>query len=210
MKIKVIFFILIILGTNSCINPKNEYPEIKYYNLSQVNTNKLDLYNINGSLLIRDIAVSSTLFGSQIMVNWDGKKIQRYFYHRWAEDFDLIAYDFFLLRISNSNLFKKGVVKNISSLLPDYLLDINILNLYVESRSNSDEINFVNAEVSVTLSKRGVTLKDNELIFTKIYNNRIVRNNNQVDNVAEFVSLTLSKITDNIIVDISNTVINQK
>jgi len=208
MKLKYIFFILIILLLNSCINLKDEYPDIKYYNLAQVKEKDIDVYKSDAILYVRNVDISSAVYGSQIMVNWDGKRLQRYFYHRWAEDFDLIANDFIAQRFQNSGVFQLGVSKTIGSALPDFILDVFINDLYIESRSNSDEISSVNLEISVSLLKRNSADKDNDVLFNKTYKNRTIRPDNRIENVAENVSISLSKLTDQIIVDVSNAVIN--
>lgn len=208
MKLKYIFFILIILLLNSCINLKDEYPDIKYYNLSQIKGKEIDIYKADALLYVRNVDISSAAYGSQIMVNWDGKRLQRYFYHRWAEDFDLIASDFISQRFQNAGVFKQGVSKTIGSALPDFILDVIINEVNIESRSNSDEINSVNLELTTSLLKRNSGEKDNEVIFNKTYKIRTVRPNNRIENVAENVSIALGKVTDEMIVDVSNSVIN--
>lgn len=208
MKLKYIFFILCILLFNSCINLKNEYPEIKYYNLSQVNDKPLDVYKYDAILLVRNVDISAAIYGSQILVNWDSKSYQKYFYHRWADDFDLLTSDFITQRFQNSGVFKSGVTKTIGSALPDYILDVIINDLFIESKSNSDEINSVNLEITVSLLKRNSDDKDNKVLFNKQYKNRTIRQNNRIENVAQNVSIAISKITDEIINDVSNSIIN--
>ncbi len=208
MKLKYIFFILIILLLNSCINLKDEYPDIKYYNLAQIKEKDIDIYKSDALLYVRNVDIGSAVYGSQIMVNWDGKRLQKYFYHRWAEDFDLIANDFITQRFQNSGVFQLGVSKTIGSALPDFILDVFINDLYIESRRNSDEISSVNLEITVSLLKRNSADKDNDVLFNKTYKNRTVRPDNRIENVAETVSIGFSKLTDQIIVDVSNAVIN--
>ncbi|HRP01561.1 MAG TPA: ABC-type transport auxiliary lipoprotein family protein [Candidatus Kapabacteria bacterium] len=208
MKLTLIFFIISIFSLNSCINLKNEYPDIKYYSLSQIKDKSLDIYKVDASLYVRNISTNSIIYGSQLIINWDDASIQKYFYHRWAEDFDLIANDFITQRIQESGLFKQGVTKVIGSILPDYILDISIDDLDIDSKSNSDEINSVTLQITISLIKRNFEGKDNIFLFNKTYQNRAIRKNNKVENVAENTSLVLSKIVDDMIVDISNTIIN--
>lgn len=209
MKYNIIFLLIFII-LNGCINIKSDYPDIKYYQLSQPEQAKLDIYKTDGLLLIRDINIESGAYGSQIIANWDKKRVQKYFYHRWIDDIDLLIRDFFVLRINNSGLFKNGVEKTIRSVIPDYMLDISILDFYIESQSDNNNISFVNIELSIKLVRVGTGLSENEFILNKTYKNRIIRPDNNVENIASAVSKSLAMICDNLIVDISNSIINKK
>lgn len=207
MKIKIIFWIGIILLISGCIHLKDEYPKINYYTLKHEPTSLSNMAQKNVSLIIRDLSLNESYSGVQLLANLEKNKVQKYFYHRWINDFSQIATDFLITRFDRMNIFKGGVSNSTSSIIPNYILEGKITELYAQnSEIDVKENCFVNMEVSVTFFRRNQKGDPIEQIFSKIYSHKTQRPNNNAESIPEAFSKSYSMICDQIIVDVNNAV----
>jgi ABC-type uncharacterized transport system auxiliary subunit len=207
MKIKIIFFIGIISMVSGCIHLKDEYPKINFYILKHEPTSLSNMAQKNVSLVIRDLYLNEAYSGSQIFANWEKNRVQKYFYHRWINDFSQIATDFLITRFDKMNIFKGGVSNSSTTIIPDYIIEGNIIELYAQNNEIINKNNcFVNMEVSITFFRRNKSGVPIEQVFTKIYSQKTQRPNNDAETIPEAFSKSYSIICDQIIVDVNNAV----
>jgi ABC-type uncharacterized transport system auxiliary subunit len=207
MKIKIIFLIGIISLISGCINLKDEYPKINYYTLKHEPTSLSNMALKNVSLVVRDLNLNEAYSGVQLLANWEKNRVQKYFYHRWINDFSQIATDFLITRLTRMNIFKGGVSNSTTSIIPDYILEGKITELSAQNSEVDVKGNcFVNMEVSVTFFRRNQKGVPIEQIFSKIYSVKSQRMNNDAETIPEAFSKSYSMICDQIIVDVNNAV----
>jgi ABC-type uncharacterized transport system auxiliary subunit len=207
MKIKIFFWFGLIFLISGCIHLKDEYPKINYYTLIQEPTSLSNMAPKNVSLVVRDLNLNETYAGVQLLAHWEKSRIQKYFYHRWINDFSQIATDFLITRFDRMNVFQGGVSNSTSAQIPDYILEGNIIDLYAQNNENIIAGNcFVNMEVSVTFFRRNLSGSPIEQLFTKNYSQKTQRRNNDAESIPDAFSKSYSMICDQIIVDVNNAV----
>ena len=161
----------------------------------------------NVSLVVRDLSLNEAYSGVQLIANWEKNRVQKYFYHRWINDFSQIATDFLITRFERMNIFKGGVSNSTTSIIPDYILEGNITELYAQNSEIDVKGNcYVNMEVSVTFFRRNQNGSPIEQVFSKIYSQKTQRLNKNAESIPEAFSKSYSMICDQIIVDVNNSV----
>ncbi len=204
---KKIAFILILLGfiLNSCIdlNLKDEYPEINYYHFNQSEQTLLnDIKPINAAILLRNFSISNEFDTKHILANWDGKRIQRYYYHRWVNDIPDMITDYVYHRLSKLKIFKFGPIKSSSLIVPDYILEAQIINFSVNNFEKSQvEKSNVELEIKVNVIKRIGNKDGDKVLYTEVYSEKVERESNLVGTIAPAFSKALSIVSDRMFLD---------
>ena len=116
------YFLWIIIVFSSCINIKDEYPQVEYYQLKQEQSRVNRFESIEGLLLVRDFGINDEVDSEHIIANWDNGQVQRYFYHRWISNCSAMYTDFIVNRFNFNNSFSKGVVKSNSMMPPNFTI----------------------------------------------------------------------------------------
>ncbi len=208
MKKIVAITVLLLAMLSSCINLKDEYPDITYYSLNDIQSNISEIKQVDGALLIRNFSISSEFDTKHLLANWDSKRVQKYYYHRWISDISDMTTDYIFNRISKLKVFSNGAISSTSMIIPDYILEGQIINLAVnntdllESGNNNAEI-----EIKINLIIRNKEIPGETTIFTQVYKEEVLRQNNLVTSIAPAVSRGISLISDKIAVDIKNAIV---
>lgn len=200
---KIYFIFVLMVGLSGCFNFKKEYPEIKYFGLTQ---DKLLIESIRTqsvSLLMRNVDVPETYAVRSMIANIDNKTMQRYFYFRWINDFSYLVTDFLESRIISYELFGKGVVRNSSIALPDYFLESRIIDMDIRNSTLLPDSNFVEISVNFNFFKRTSTQDGNKLIFSKTYSHFVRRPNNFAESIPPAISKSLSVIGDYVVAEMA-------
>ncbi len=199
---KIFFLGLIVAMLSGCFNFTKEYPEIKYYGLTQDKMLIDSLHSRDVALLLRNVEVPETYAVRSIIANVDNKSIQRYFYFRWINDFSYLATDFLESRLIEYKLFGKGVVRNSSISLPDYYLESRVIEMDIRNSTvNSD--NYVKMAINFNFFKRTETDDGNKLLFSQTYDHMVKRPNNYAESIPPAVSKALSVISDFVVAEMT-------
>ncbi|MCO5250864.1 MAG: hypothetical protein M9949_05510 [Candidatus Kapabacteria bacterium] len=201
---KIFFLGLIVAMLSGCLNFKKEYPEIKYYGLTQDKMLIDSLPSRDVALLLRNVEVPETYAVRSIIANVDNKNIQRYFYYRWINDFSYLATDFLELRLIGYKLFGKGVVRNSSITLPDYYLESRVIEMDIRNSTATSD-NFVAMSINFNFFKRTETTEGNKLLFSQTYSHMVKRPNNYAESIPPAVSKALSVISDFVVAEMTKT-----
>lgn len=204
-------FLLFTIILSSCISIKSDYPTIYYYNLHQEASEFKNIVTVKGSLQIRNFTAIDEFYLENIQTQWDDGSIQKYFYHRWVADPPDMVTDFIVVRMNNLKAFSKGAVKSNTILLPDFILEGNLLEFNsFSSNENKPNSNYVKITIAINLIKRPLTKSDTtEHIFHKVYSNVTYRDNNSVKSIPVAFSKCLSYITDLIIQDVQQVIVKE-
>lgn len=207
-KLRSILFILLIsIVAVSCINLKSDYPQINYYSLNQDALSIPHLQEINSALQIRDFSISYQYSTDHIIARWTDTKTQVYFYHRWITDFDDLSTDFIITRFNNVKLFKKGVVGTKTTVIPEYILEGEILDVIAKnSTASAPGDNFVSLSIRISVIKRNPMKNERNILISKVYEKRVNRNNSSVATIPTAFSKAISTICDEMIVDIQEAI----
>jgi hypothetical protein len=201
---KIFFLGLIVAMFSSCLNLKKEYPEIKYYGLTQDKMLIDTLHTRDVALLLRNVEIPEAYSVRSIIANVDNKTIQRYFYYRWINDFSYLATDFMESRLIEYKLFGRGVVRNSSITLPDFYLESRIIQMDIRNSMVNPDSNYVAMTVNFNFFQRTETKEGNKLLFSQTYNHFVKRPNNFAESIPPAVSKALSVITDYAVAEMSN------
>lgn len=207
-KFKIIIsfiYISLIFSINGCINLREDYPIINYYSLSNLSSKELR-QKIPGVLQIRNFTAPLYLSGQRILVeNFDGSS-QRYYYHRWSDNFDQLLTWLAISKISSLKVFTGGVVSQNTNLIPDYVLEGELLN-YRPFNHKIEDSSFVEMTIKFTLIGFNQDSANYRLYFTRVYNQKISRNNRPAS-IPIATNLAANEIIDLLINDIINNVLD--
>ncbi len=208
---RIIIFLFILLLLYGCISIKSDYPEINLYRLKQEPIPDNKPGKLEGTLQVRDFSSAEQLYTNNIIAIWDGERIQHYFYHRWVSAPAELVKDFLIQRLSDENIFEGGVVKPRSLIIPDYILEGNLLDMIAHNTKDKEpDTNYVTVSLCINLIKREPLTTTKNILLNKVYNISVPRHDNEVKSIPPAFSTAMSQIADNIITDIYNTVNKSK
>jgi ABC-type uncharacterized transport system auxiliary subunit len=194
-----------------CISIKSDYPEINLYRLTQETKTNNSPGSVKGTLQVRSFSSSEQLYTDNIIAIWDGERIQHYFYHRWVSAPADLVTDFLIGRMSDANIFGGGVVKPSSLIIPDYILEGNLLDMIAyNTKDKEPDSNYVSVSLEINLIKREPLTTTKNILLNKVYNRTIPRQNNEVKSIPPAFSNAMSQIADRIITDIYDAVNKQQ
>ncbi|MDQ1267183.1 MAG: cholesterol transport system auxiliary component [Bacteroidota bacterium] len=200
---KVILSLILTIVFSSCISLTVEYPEITLYQLTQDSYPTIIDKPLNGSLLIRDFTIASQFDTDHLFADQGVNQIKRYYYHRWSTDFSDLATDFFVDRYSEKGIFRGGVVKSSTMLVPDYILEGHITDLMAYNYDEDSEIkNYVYLSINFQFIRKEVEKTGLVTIFNKSYYSIIERPDNSVATIVPAYSKAILQISDSLITDI--------
>lgn len=191
------------LGLSGC-GLRTEYPDIHFYKLNSYPESKIKESAVfNASLLIRDVMVSTGDETDQIMTTNEDGSIKKYYYHRWISDIPSLLSDFFRERYTKFGLFKGGISKSASAIIPDYILEITVLDF--KSQNTSKGAPYVEVTVTATfLAHPRDEVKPIEKLFTKTFSAQEFRQNTDANAIAPAFSKALNVIADEIYLALYN------
>lgn len=196
--------VLALVAISSCVNIdiKSDYPEIKYYNLSQENSILKNIDTINAALLVRFFTSEDMLESTRLHGKWEDGRIQLYYYHRWISESPALITDFVIERFNKYNIFSKGTFNSSSMVLGDYVLEGNILEMM--AYNNKDEklgSNYIALSIQITLIKRPPFSVEKNVVFSKVYSAKEPRPDNKPSSIPNAMSIGISKICDYMVND---------
>ncbi len=204
---KLLLFCLSLTVLSGCVSIISKYPPIEYYKLHQEPISAKNVGKVSVALMIRDFTVPSEFENENLWVKWDDNRIQKYFYHRWTSDLSELITEFFQERYNKTEAFMSGVVKTSSWVVPDYILEANILEMTANSsEKNAPGTNNAYISMQVSLSRRNVLKVDKAVIFSENYNQKIQRNDNSAKSIVPAFSVALSQLADKILLDIQSAI----
>ncbi|MFC2129919.1 hypothetical protein ACFLSQ_00645 [Bacteroidota bacterium] len=210
---RIIFIISGILFLTSCISLRVEYPEIHYYRLShhEGTFQNIGLGTIDGTLQIRNFSVSDEVDTDHFLAIWGDTKVQRYYYHRWiANCADLIT-NFMLTRYNDLRVFTGGVVKPGSVIIPDYIMDGQVIDMVAYNGEDDDKkANYVYISLRISLLKKVPLSTDKTILLNKIFTVKTARKNNSVETIAPAFSKAVSQISDKMLIEIQDAIIKDR
>ncbi|MDX9789908.1 MAG: hypothetical protein WC313_06870 [Candidatus Kapaibacterium sp.] len=201
---KLLTILIFTLLVQSCINLREPYPKIEYYNLSAEKTMLVDLPLRESTVMLRRVIVNESIDTPHLLVMNEPSSVQRLFYHRWISDISTISTDFILTRINQSGLLKKGVVNSSSIAIPDYIIEPQLIEMTATNYSLPDtSSNYVSVEINVKFLKR---MPDNklEIIHNGVYKQKYIRRKKGISSIPQAYSKVFSLAVDNMISDLSN------
>jgi ABC-type uncharacterized transport system auxiliary subunit len=202
-----IYFFAVFMTLQSCITIKDNYPDIKFYSLTHEPASVLTYPKQDLSLLFLSLRISPEIDSRHLIGYTDGK-LQRYFYHRWINDLNDLSSDYLINKISESSLFGKGVIKSSSIIIPDLILEGEILDAKASSNDNNKpESNYVEVKIRFSFIRRSAAGSERKIIFNKDYNEKALRSNYEVNTIAPAISKALTQISNKLIDDINQNLI---
>lgn len=198
--------LLIALFLQGCFSIKSEYPEIEYYRLEQKASSLTNSAPMDGTLQIRDFTVSNDLETDHLLALENSTKIKKYYYHRWITDCQALVTDFFINRYNTLQSFKGSVVKSSTVLVPNYIMEAQILDMIAHNREEGSGSNFVFVSLQVTLLERIPLNPERKIVLSKEYTSKIPRPDNSVKSIPGAFSQAISEVADNVLNDIQQAI----
>ncbi len=202
MKI-LLFLLLFSLILCGCISLKDKYPAITYYKFEQGPKPAFKIDTLAGTLQIRDFTVNSSYDTDHLLAKYGTPpKIKKYYYNRWiANPGDLVT-NFFVDRFSILSPFSGGVIKSASVLLPDYILEGQVINLIgVNGEDDEPGENSVAIGIKITLVERAGTSAKRTIIISKVYELNVDRDDSSAESMAAAFGQGLTQIADMLLSD---------
>ena len=203
---KIIISLISIVIFTACVNLREPYPIIEYYNLKQEPTLLKGLPVKKPTVMVRRVIVNEAIDTPHLLINTDPTSVQKLFYHRWISDVSTISTDFLITRINQSGLLSNGVVRSGSIAIPDYVIEPQLIEM-VAFNANLPGANesYVKVEFKVDILKR---MPDNklEILYSSTYEQKFVRRKTDIKYIPEAYSKVFSLAVDNIISDLSNVI----
>ena len=202
-KFNIIYLLILFIQLfllNSCINLREDYPEIKYYSLANT-SNKESREKVFGILQVRNFSSPLSLSGQRILVENPDGSTQRLYYHRWSDNFDQLLTWLVIERLSEQKIFSGGVVSQNSNLVPNYILEGEILNLTAFNHKIPDS-SFVELSVKISLLGYNADSTNFALYFTNYYKHKVNRNNGKPNSIPQAVNIAANEIIEKITKDI--------
>lgn len=198
---RYLVFLIILISIQSCVQLdfKNEYIEVDYYTLNQPDLESVKNIKVDKSLMIRNFTVASEFDTEYLFEKIGEYDIEIYQYHRWLELPAPLFTDYVTKRIVNSETFS-SVLQSGSFAIPDLIIEAHILEIG-GYQVDKDSYSIVKMNVNV--------LKNNpkkDVLFSKMYEQIHLRNNNKASSIPEAISIGIAKITDQLILDIQDNI----
>lgn len=194
--------IMLIALVDGCVNVKSDYPSIEYYRLKQMDNPGFNLGTLDGLFQIRDFTISEELETVYLMALTDDTRIKRYYYHRWIGNCSEMITDFFITRYNKMNAFSLGVVRSSSVLIPQYIMEGQVLDMIARNSDSGTEGSYVSLSVKVNVIKIEPMKIEKQVIHSKVYNTKIPRRDNSVTTIPIAYSQAFSEISDQVLSDI--------
>lgn len=202
-ELKILLFLSTLILLNSCIDLKDEYPSFEYYSIGNLDTYVNKDNSIDYVLQIRDVSIAGMYSTRNILANEGDNKVRKYHYHKWIDDINSMATDYLIRKFNNANEFNNSVVSTRTMLIPDFILDCKIEEVFIRnSESGKMGENYVEMEVHANLIKLEKGSPKNTVLFSKDYDQKINRKNSSVRNIAPSLDKALDVIGNEILSDV--------
>ena len=115
--------------------------------------------------------------------------------------------NFFVSRFNILSLFSGGVIKSASVLLPDYILEGQVINLIgINGEDDKPGDNRVEIGIKITLVKRANTNAKRAIILSKVYELNVDRDDQSAESMAKAFSSGLTQIADKLMSDMQKAI----
>ena len=194
----------ILFALPSCINLKSPHPKIVYYKLTQtpISETKATSLFADKSIFIKPFRINSDLETSKITVSENNWTVKKYNYHQWTAPLNEILTEFTVNRISRYGAFRRGVSTSAFSTNNDFVLECNVLNCIINNSTTTTRPNNVELSISATLLIPDQTTLFFTSVFSKTYTKSLARKDNSLETAVDALSILMSEITDDILIDI--------
>jgi len=193
-----ILILTLVFFLHSCINLREDYPKINYYELKSID-NKGFAYDIDGIIQIRDVIVPPSLDNEFVFVNKEDGSVKKLYYNRWSESFNLQFDRLLLEKFNTADVFNGGVISQSSIIIPNYILEVELLQMQIFDTPSENYIDF---KAKISLLNYNSKSLQMELIFTKLYDIHKTRENSKISNIFSAINELSNDFINQIIQDI--------
>lgn len=202
--------IVLAASLQSCVNFRTEYPKIQYYSLQQLPFTFRSIASMDVLIAFKDFRVPAELETNSLMTKWKDGRVQKYYYFRWSSDYSEMISDFIFARFNLSGGFSKPVVYTSSMVIPDYYLDCQVVDFSAYSDDEDAKSNFVQVSLHISLTQRVPMSVENNIVLSKLYTQKVERENKFAESIPPAFSKALSLLVDKIILDVQSSIAQEK
>ena len=170
------YYILLLFLLNSCIGIPTDYPENEYYTLSKENLNFEFSESFPYSIYIDEVSISSEYEDVFIKYTDEDSKVEKYHYHRWIDSPSNLIQNYFNNLMIKSKIFENGVFTSKRRIIPDLMLNIEILDL-------SSYEDYVELTINFTVIKYDKINSENTLFYQKYFNKKTERESSKANSI---------------------------
>lgn len=204
-RVLLLSFIFLI---QSCFSFKSEYPEIKFYYLTQEPFSFRTIAKMDIGIVCNDFDFPYEVISTnQLQIKFSGNYIKKYYYHRWAVTPDRMIMDFIVQRLNLSNSFVGGVTKISAMNYPQYILNGQVLDFSAYNLAEKSEENYVNISIRIWVVKLEPSSSDKKIIFENTYMFKQARTNSSIGSIPPAFSKALSNLVDKMIFDLQSSLV---
>lgn len=187
----------------SCVNIRTPSPNINYYTLKPGEISKEEFGQVPGALKIRKFTISNEYDTEHIIAARSENRVKKYFYHRWLNNFSEMSLDYIIKTFSKNEIFEKGVLESTTYVLPDYILEGYVIELYAKNDENDAGENFVKLSMKFNFIKRFDEVKDPAILFNKVFTVKVERQDNKAGSIPRAFNIAMNRLTKDLIKEIS-------
>lgn len=170
------YYILLLILLSSCIGIPTDYPENEYYTLSKEKLNKEFSESFPYSLYIDEIFISAEFEDVFIKYIDEESKVEKYHYHRWIDSPSHLIQNYFNNLFIKSKIFEKGVFTSNRRVIPNFTLNIEIIDF-------SAYEDFVELTINFTIIRYDEKNSENTTFYQKYFNKKTERENSKASSI---------------------------
>lgn len=191
-----ILYILLILSLVSCVDIHTDYPENEYFGFSKENITKVSEQSLPISIFIDGVSMSPEYDDIYIKAIDKENKVEKYVYYKWIAMPSEMFQNYFNTLLIKSNLFGKGVYTYKKRTIPNYILNLDVIQFDAYEENVEVLINF-------TLIRFDELSSENVLIMQKSISKTIERENGRARSIPVAFNVAINEISQEFINEIS-------
>lgn len=191
-----IYYLLLMFMLVSCVGIPTDYPENEYFGFSKENIPKVLEQSLPISIFIDDVSMSPEYDDIYIKSIDGDNKVEKYIYYKWIASPSEMIQNYYNTLILKSNIFGNGVYTFKKRTIPDYILNIDVIQFDAYEENVEMTINF-------TLIKILTNKTSNKLILQKSFTKLIERENSKARSIPLAFNAALEEISTDFINDIT-------
>lgn len=203
---KQIITIILFLSLSSCFSIRTPFIPINYYYLNQETFSFRNIAEIETYIVFREFNVPEELYDNKLMIWYDDGTVQKFNYHRFHSDYPELINNFIYNRFNLSKAFKYGLTTFNSSIVPNFILEGNVLEFKTFAHKKDKKKNWVQVTIQSTLVKYKPLAPVKEVVFSHTYSQKMEVPERENSSFVQGFSKALSLVVDKMILDIQSAI----
>lgn len=203
---KLFISTILLFSFAGCFSIRTPFIPINYYYLNQEAFSFRNIAEIETYIVFREFNVPDELYDNKLMIWFDDGTVQKFNYHRFSSDYPELINNFIFNRFNLSKAFKYGITTFNSSIVPNFILEGNVLEFKSYASKKDKKRNWVQITLNANLIKYLPMTTNKEIVFSNTYSQRIEVQERDNSLFVLGYSKALSLIVDKMILDVQSAI----